>query len=968
MPAVYPGFSRLLDEFGNLPDDKSRNYFLESHLMFHAVLSLPSIASDGELSAFIQDNPAIISLSVLGHLLQVPQFEQVLRPLLADFGIEYLSEESRLITHPSRYPVGHGPIETLWEAIRPASYIQVLEQAADFNLASRLSPMYVSALSADCERLAASDPLLATMRQRLVVEVVGALDARYALVDESESVMMSQWADKSLQHIRGSLRQSVKCGHINHEDIPFAKSLYSTARYLATPPTRFVHSHPIPNSFELEVPGITDEERQQVSKWVAMINVTAESSSLTELDAEDPVQKYRNQEVKIGSADWLGNVVAILGQCLVMENEAAGLQILNDARENILSANPDIEPAITYLHATLAKNFGVERLATFDAAGAMNYYTQALTDYCNLGLRAHVLHQLECIADLSLTSDMEVIVFLVNCFFLIELELELKFGNVAMELMQKSLRSASKLLASPEGNTETLFELLQVAKGARYATALSAGLSELTHMPGFDWNGLTSLLHRIKAAEISEGGTPKFLNGMESLVAYTVSPDESNMKKSTSAYLRQEFDQMLEKMLVQAASDSPKLPFFEIPHMSMAQVQNLLDDRTVLVLFFLGRDTGECMSIQSMLITREECVVTHVSLEDVTEVLLNMTGGLLHPLAPYVERVRNSIDSQPKLGDLVNEYALQQLTKCGAMFFGDYGLLSRFRSQGKDHLCIVPHGPLHFFPFHLIGEPGKPLASEWVVSYLPNLYLLGLGSRRPKGIFDHGDCVAAFAASCFADDRYDELLETVDEVRAIAGIFETEPFVNEEFRRDELIAHLTSGCRYIHISSHGEIDLAAPSFHRILMGLIQSENDALAAYELIGYDLRSVDILTLSACDTALGRFDISDNIRGLPAFFFLAGVSTIVGTLWPVESEVARTFFTSFYRHLKLGKPKLEAFSLAQKKTQEIHPEYRYWGAFCYLGEWATDHANGQVQRSIPGIPGIRLYNDDLQKRGDRT
>ena len=36
--------------------------------------------------------------------------------------------------------------------------------------------------------------------------------------------------------------------------------------------------------------------------------------------------------------------------------------------------------------------------------------------------------------------------------------------------------------------------------------------------------------------------------------------------------------------------------------------------------------------------------------------------------------------------------------------------LKMLREQGKDHLCIVPHGPLHFLPYHLLELEGKPLA------------------------------------------------------------------------------------------------------------------------------------------------------------------------------------------------------------------------------------------------------------------
>jgi CHAT domain-containing protein len=105
------------------------------------------------------------------------------------------------------------------------------------------------------------------------------------------------------------------------------------------------------------------------------------------------------------------------------------------------------------------------------------------------------------------------------------------------------------------------------------------------------------------------------------------------------------------------------------------------------------------------------------------------------------------------------------------------------------------------------------------------------------------------------------------------------------------------------------------------------------AYEITGMDLRHIDLLTLCACESALGRFDTADNLRGLPAAFLTAGVSTIIGTLWDAEAESAAFFFKTLYKALKDGDTKRSAFKKAQEDTRKNYPEYRDWGAFYYLG-----------------------------------
>ena len=63
-------------------------------------------------------------------------------------------------------------------------------------------------------------------------------------------------------------------------------------------------------------------------------------------------------------------------------------------------------------------------------------------------------------------------------------------------------------------------------------------------------------------------------------------------------------------------------------------------------------------------------------------------------------------------------------------------------------------------------------------------------------------------------------------------------------------------------------------------------DDRLLAYKLLKADLRYVELLTLSACETALGGFDRLDNQAGLVAALFSAGVRAIVACLWEVRPE----------------------------------------------------------------------------------
>jgi CHAT domain-containing protein/tetratricopeptide (TPR) repeat protein len=90
------------------------------------------------------------------------------------------------------------------------------------------------------------------------------------------------------------------------------------------------------------------------------------------------------------------------------------------------------------------------------------------------------------------------------------------------------------------------------------------------------------------------------------------------------------------------------------------------------------------------------------------------------------------------------------------------------------------------------------------------------------------------------------------------------------------------------------------------------EDGLLSAREICDMDLRNVDFVILSACQTAQG--DITDEgaaglVRGLKN----AGVKTIIATLWSVDDASTSCFMQKFYEALASGKSKVDAFRLAQ-------------------------------------------------------
>ena len=113
----------------------------------------------------------------------------------------------------------------------------------------------------------------------------------------------------------------------------------------------------------------------------------------------------------------------------------------------------------------------------------------------------------------------------------------------------------------------------------------------------------------------------------------------------------------------------------------------------------------------------------------------------------------------------------------------------------------------------------------------------------------------------------------------------------------------------------------------------QNNDGILLSAEIASLDLSGVDLVVLSACETALGRIK-TDGVYGLQRAFKLAGVNSIIMSLWKVDDEATRMLMTSFYKNYLGGMSKREALLGAQKKVRET-PGYEdpyNWAAFVLL------------------------------------
>jgi tetratricopeptide (TPR) repeat protein len=252
-----------------------------------------------------------------------------------------------------------------------------------------------------------------------------------------------------------------------------------------------------------------------------------------------------------------------------------------------------------------------------------------------------------------------------------------------------------------------------------------------------------------------------------------------------------------------------------------------------------------------------------------------------------------------------------------------------------DHLVIIPDGALALTPFESIRLPdGKFLIERADVTYLPSAQFLRDAHARQKyqGL-PKLDLIAL--ADPPAADKFGEqvppLPQSASEIRDIADVLHGRSRLY--FREQAMKRYVQSAAApVLHLATHAFVDPENPDRSRILLG-----DGYLYQEEVYDLDLSQVDLVTLSACDTARGKLSGGEAVQAFSQAFLAAGAKSTVTTLWRVGDRTTAEFMKLFYSGLARGKTKAEALRVAKLAFLHSGTEFadpKYWAAFILTGE----------------------------------
>ncbi len=271
----------------------------------------------------------------------------------------------------------------------------------------------------------------------------------------------------------------------------------------------------------------------------------------------------------------------------------------------------------------------------------------------------------------------------------------------------------------------------------------------------------------------------------------------------------------------------------------------------------------------------------------------------------------------------------------------------------KHHLVIIPDGPLSALPFEtlLTKSPKNNDTTNWAelpyllrqtaISYhvSANLYVQGIQSADTQKM---AKTMLAIAPVNFEKEKLSQLEGTLAEVDSLSLLMKESGGTVTSLKyldasETTLKSEVSKGYSYLHFATHGTVNEVNPDLSCVYLSEKETgkEDGVLYAGEIYNLKLKS-QLVSLSACQTGLGKISKGEGLIGLSRAFLYAGASNLLVSLWSVSDASTALLMERMYANILKGKTLAE--SLQQAKVNllngSIYAEPYYWAPFILIGE----------------------------------
>jgi CHAT domain-containing protein len=234
-------------------------------------------------------------------------------------------------------------------------------------------------------------------------------------------------------------------------------------------------------------------------------------------------------------------------------------------------------------------------------------------------------------------------------------------------------------------------------------------------------------------------------------------------------------------------------------------------------------------------------------------------------------------------------------------------------------LIVVPHGLLHYVPFHALFDGESYVTDSCTVSYAPSASIYAACQQQPDG---DGQGALVLGVS----DQQAPLIDR--EARAVAASLPGARIFLGANATEDVLRTQGRDCRILHVASHGYFRPENPMFSGIRLG-----DTYLNVYDLYRLRMRA-DLVTLSGCATGASVAAAGDELLGITRGLFCAGAKTLLLSLWNVHDQSTESFMTRLYQRIAGGDEVVGSLRDTMREVRSEYPHPYYWAPFVVTGK----------------------------------
>jgi len=373
-----------------------------------------------------------------------------------------------------------------------------------------------------------------------------------------------------------------------------------------------------------------------------------------------------------------------------------------------------------------------------------------------------------------------------------------------------------------------------------------------------------------------------------------------------------------------------------VPPSPVTDIQALLDDDVTVLEYYTGEKATYAWLVTKTGIKVYELQSGSSALD--TKSITRAVDGMLAMNISTRSRMPAPIITLPVGDAYETETTKKQREENRREFINKSGELyhSLFAPVAEDiktaKLIIVPHGILHKVPFSCLTDGKTFLCEKYELSVAPSSSVIEYIVKKRKP--NHKKLIA------FANPATDKanLVYAEKEVQEIARFCPVKETYYHLDATESLAKQKAPEPDILHFACHGEFNDRQPLQSGLLLAGDKDNDGVLQLHEIFGLNLKQANLVTLSACETALCKIQGGEDWAGMSRGFIYAGTPSILATLWSVEDKSTSILMKNFYENwLQKGMTKPAALRQAQLDLKAI-PEYShpyYWAPFVMIGDW---------------------------------